>query len=430
MTLDELLARHTTRIDEKRWKNPTEIAGDFYTDGTNWAVVRDRSRVAQGGLIELFKELHGTEEILLMADSLGGRAEVEKRLSSSELTAAREGEARCKLITEAAAFYQAQLRVSHEGKALFGERGLTPENMEVLRCGWAGSKKTELCTHLIAKGFAVQDITTLGLASVLKDQRKVDKFTNRMVLPIVSEFGNVIGLNARRTGDEEEAKSKGDFSAAQKYLLSAKCDKSAHPAMLARALETAKKSGSIVFCEGMFDGITARKATLNAFALNGASASEKLIRRIANLGLRVGLCLDLDKAGRTQTAKILRQFWKYGVKPSAASFPNEMKDIDGYIRGGGKVAEVKWEKGVERVVADMELLKLDWKTLSGEFADHGDMLRAVNLLTQGMEPEALAQAREAATREVLAAAGHAAKPCTRDFTTARRENDAPLGLAR
>jgi DNA primase len=431
MTLNDLLARHTGRIDEKRWRNPTGIAGEFFSDGENWAVVRDRSRVARGGLIELFKELHGTKEILLVAEELGGREAVESRLSHTELITAKEGELRCKIVSEASEYYYAQLRATHEGKALFADRGLSEENMETLRCGWAGAKKTGLFSHLAEKGFATEDITGLGLACVLKEGRRADKFTNRMVLPVFSEFGYIVGLNARRTGDEEEARSKGDFSAAQKYLLSANCDKSEHPELLARALETAKKTGSIVFCEGKFDAVTARKAGFNAIALNGASASEMLIHRISNLGLRAGICLDYDKAGRTQTAKILRQFWKHGAKPVVAAFPGEAKDIDEFVRKmNGKASDVRWVKGVDRVVADMEFLKIDWKDLSKDFADHGDMLRAVNLMTQGlgMDAESLAQARESATREVLSAAGLATTSCARDFTAQRKSNDAPLAM--
>ena len=95
----------------------------------------------------------------------------------------------------------------HLEKFLAG-RQFSLEQGEEFGCGWAPNSYDALLTHLVAKGFAVQEAVEAGLARKKEGGGAYDYFRGRVTWPIFDSAGRVIGFGARRVLDEDKIEAK------------------------------------------------------------------------------------------------------------------------------------------------------------------------------------------------------------------------------
>lgn len=401
LTLDSLLAEHTRTDANGRLRNPTDIPGAFIREGDDkWAIVDKGVRMTGGDTLDLFLALHGAREALVLSECgmLPEREALLRRLTPERKTDALEGERMVALMSAAADFYAGQLHETNLANGMFVERGLTPQQIERAQCGWAGAG-SRLSTHLMRK-FSADDIRAYGLGFFGHGGLK-DKNQFRMVLPVVSEFGNVVGLNARLARAEQDAKAAGDLMADRKYLLTAKLDKEDNPILLREALATAKRTKSIIVCEGAFDAFPARRNGLNAMSLNGTSMSDAIVRRIANLGYKVGIALDMDKPGRKGTAKLIEQFWRHGALPLVASFDTGHKDIGEFLSAGNGPDKLAWTPGMTWYAANLSEIDRSFSSAIETLPTMGSVMRLTSALAKhaGLDAAQTQQLHRAAALE-------------------------------
>ncbi|MEZ5294533.1 MAG: DNA primase [Vicinamibacterales bacterium] len=116
--------------------------------------------------------------------------------------------------TESAAEREALLKMHEVAAAHFGEqlaspagarhreylqknRGLTPQTVDALRLGWAPPTRDALYRRLKDQGFPEGLIRQSGLVSVRDDGTVVDRFRNRLMVPIARDSGSIVAFGGR-----------------------------------------------------------------------------------------------------------------------------------------------------------------------------------------------------------------------------------------
>ncbi len=83
------------------------------------------------------------------------------------------------------------------------ERGFTLEHAEQFGCGYAPAGWDRLTKHLQQKGFSFKEIEAAGLGRMGK-RGPIDRFHRRLLWPIRSVSGDVIGFGARKLFDDDK----------------------------------------------------------------------------------------------------------------------------------------------------------------------------------------------------------------------------------
>ncbi|MBP5786079.1 MAG: DNA primase [Aeriscardovia sp.] len=111
---------------------------------------------------------------------------------------------------EAELFFRQSAEKDPEGhleKFLAG-RDFTMEQGAQFGCGWAPNSYDALLSHLVSKGFAVEEAVDAGLARKKAGGGAYDYFRGRVIWPISDSAGSVIGFGARRVLDEDKIEAK------------------------------------------------------------------------------------------------------------------------------------------------------------------------------------------------------------------------------
>src|ERR1700759_3399138 len=159
--------------------------------------------------VQKIEHVRFVEAVELLADRVGrtitytGAATTNgqrDRWSRSRLLAAN---------AEALAFYAAALE---SPEAQLGRKYLTERNFDAdaarhFGCGFAPSGWEKLTKHLLRKGFEFKELEAAGLS---KEGRRgpMDRFHRRLLWPIRSSAGEVIGFGARRLFDDDTMEAK------------------------------------------------------------------------------------------------------------------------------------------------------------------------------------------------------------------------------
>src|ERR1700744_2948784 len=132
--------------------------------------------------------------------------------SGSATSVQRDRGSRSRLIAAnaaAAEFYAAELESDEAAPArqYLTERHFDAEAARRFGCGFAPSGWEKLTKHLLRKGFEFKELEAAGLS---KEGRRgpMDRFHRRLLWPIRSSAGEVIGFGARRLFDDDTMEAK------------------------------------------------------------------------------------------------------------------------------------------------------------------------------------------------------------------------------
>ncbi len=124
----------------------------------------------------------------------------ELEVGDGQVESASEREALLKMHEVAAGYFAEHLASPAGGRIrdyLTQERGLTPTTIAALRLGWAPPSRDGLRQRLAQQGFAEGLIRQSGLVSVRDDGAVVDRFRNRLMVPIARDAGSIIAFGGR-----------------------------------------------------------------------------------------------------------------------------------------------------------------------------------------------------------------------------------------
>ncbi len=197
----------------------------------------------------------------------------------------------------AAKFYQAILRDSPQAtgaRNYLSSRKIDPAMVEKFRLGASVNEWDALAQFLKRKGYSEELLVESGLCLRRKSGSGViDRFKNRIMVPLCDPNGRVLGFTARVLpgAGEEEAK----------YMNSPETPVY-HKGHMLYGLHLAKsgarKAGEMIIVEGNLDVIASHQAEVeNVVASSGTALTEDQLRTLSRYVKRLVFCLDDDAAG-------------------------------------------------------------------------------------------------------------------------------------
>jgi DNA primase catalytic core len=200
------------------------------------------------------------------------------------------------------------------------------------RLGYAPPGWTGLTEHLRGAGFTDDEILTAGLGTRARTGRVVDRFRDRLVLPIraagATQDAGVVGFVGRRN---PTADTVGDDQRTPKYLNTGHTPlyrKGEQLFGLVEAAATLDRGGVAVLVEGPLDALAVEAATGGSkagVAVLGTALTDAQAGRLRDaLGPgsdRVVVATDADLAGRLAAARAYTALTGHGLDPRAVGFP-------------------------------------------------------------------------------------------------------------
>ena len=231
----------------------------------------------------------------------------------------------------AAAYFHYLLTKTEHGKAAreyLKERGFSEETINNFGMGYSDIYPNDLYLYLKKKGYTDEQLKDSGLVEISEKKGAVDKFWNRVMVPITDINGKVIAFGGRVLGD-----------AKPKYLNTketAVFDKSHN--LFAMSIARRSKKRGIIICEGYMDVIAMHQAGFdNAVASLGTAftiGQAGIIKRYTD---EVYLAYDSDGAGTNATLKAIGILREVGLTTRVIDM-KPYKDPDEFIKNLGKEA--------------------------------------------------------------------------------------------
>ena len=247
---------------------------------------------------------------------------------------------------EAARFYHRQL-YSPEGKeALEYLRGraLTEKTIIHFGLGYSPKSRFELVNHLKSKGFTNAELIQANLANESRRGYPFDRFSDRVMFPIIDLRGNVIGFGGRTMQDIKP-----------KYLNTSETpafNKSRN--LFALQFAKNKANGQLILVEGYMDVIALHQAGFeNAVATLGTALTQEQATIIKRYCDEVVICYDADEAGQKATARAINILRPTGVNIKVLTVPNG-KDPDEFIKSYGNQGAGRFRMLLEKSGSDVE----------------------------------------------------------------------------
>ena len=253
------------------------------------------------------------------------------KISSNTSKEALKQERLENIMNEAAKFYSFYLKNSEEGtEALkyLHDRGISDEIIEKFRIGLAPSLSDGLYQFLIKKGFSELDLIELGLVKQGENNKIHDIFRIRVMFPLASSNGKIVGFSGRIYTVSNQAK----YINSNENVLFHKGEvlyNMHNAALFARQLD------KIYLFEGFMDVIAAYRAGVkNGVATMGTALTKEHIASILSVTKNIVLCFDGDEAGIKAMRRSAKMLSSYNIIPEAVVLPNN-QDPDEYIKEYG-----------------------------------------------------------------------------------------------
>ena len=236
----------------------------------------------------------------------------------------------------AAKFFHQQMLETEEGKNIglsyFRERGFREDIIKKFELGYSPDAWAALSEKAVADGFNIQFLEDTGL-TIRKDKDKIyDRFRGRVMFPIHSFTGRVIGFGGRTLKTDK---------AVPKYVNSPESD-IYHKSNVLYGLFFAKKSmrdeDNCYLVEGYADVLSVNQAGVeNVVASSGTSLTVEQIRLIGRFTKNITILYDGDEAGIKASLRGLDMILEEGLNVKVVLFADG-HDPDSYVQKFGSAA--------------------------------------------------------------------------------------------
>ena len=251
------------------------------------------------------------------------------------------------------------------------KRGLDKEICKEFLIGYAPSIKAEyqLIDFLKSKNVKEDELLDIGLAKK-KYNNLYCYFYDRIIIPIVSANGKIMGFGGRTINSSEP-----------KYLNSPESDVFSKRNTLFGAYNIKKKNQNIeniILCEGYMDVIALYKFGYPAVASLGTAVSEKQIDLLTKLSKNIFVVFDGDKAGKNASIRLFEKLLPLIKTDNVFRFvflPNDLDPEEYLIKNGKKnfnllleksynISDIIWLIGLKNKINDSpeEIAKF-WKLI-------------------------------------------------------------------
>ena len=272
--------------------------------------------------------------------------EVEETVQSdSEKAAAGERESMYLVSEYARTYFQNTLLKTDAGKAIglsyFKERGFTDETIKEFQLGYSTDDWSGLTDAALKKGYQLKYLEQTGL-TIVKETKQFDRFKGRVMFPIHSMSGRVLGFGGRILAKNEKA---------AKYLNSPESDiyhKSKVLYGIYYAKQTIAKEDNCYLVEGYTDVIQFhQKGIKNVVSSSGTALTPDQIRLINRLTKNITVLFDGDPAGIRAALRGIDLILEQGMNVKICTFPlgedpdsfakqNTLEELRAYLKENAK----------------------------------------------------------------------------------------------
>ena len=310
--------------------------------------------------------------------------EVEETVQSdSEKAAAGERESMYLVSEYARTYFQNTLLKTDAGKAIglsyFKERGFTDETIKEFQLGYSTDDWSGLTDAALKKGYQLKYLEQTGL-TIVKETKQFDRFKGRVMFPIHSMSGRVLGFGGRILAKNEKA---------AKYLNSPESDiyhKSKVLYGIYYAKQTIAKEDNCYLVEGYTDVIQFhQKGIKNVVSSSGTALTPDQIRLINRLTKNITVLFDGDPAGIRAALRGIDLILEQGMNVKICTFPegedpdsfakqNTLEELQAYLKENAKdfiayKASLLMEEAQNDPVAKANLIR-DMVTSISKVADN------------------------------------------------------------
>ena len=272
--------------------------------------------------------------------------EIEETVQSdSDKEAAGERESMYLVSEFARTYYQNTLQKTDQGKAIglsyFKERGFTDETIQEFQLGFSTDAWSGFTDTALKKGYKLKYLESTGL-SIVKGEKQFDRFKGRVLFPIHSMSGRVLGFGGRILAKNEKA---------AKYLNSPESD-IYHKSKVLYGIYYAKqmiaKEDNCYLVEGYTDVIQFhQKGIKNVVSSSGTALTPDQIRLINRLTKNITVLFDGDPAGIRASLRGIDLILEQGMNVKICTFPqgedpdsfakqNTLEELKDYLKSNAK----------------------------------------------------------------------------------------------
>ena len=232
-------------------------------------------------------------------------------------------------VTEfAQSFFSKILSESEEGKniglAYFQERGFTSESIDRFHLGYSPDQWDALTKAALDAGFQEEFLLSSGL-TIQKGEKQFDRFKGRVMFPIHSMSGRVMGFGGRILKQDKQA---------AKYVNSPESEvyqKSKVLYGLYQAKQHIAKESNCYLVEGYTDVIQMHQAGIqNVVSSSGTALTTDQVRLIRRLTDTITLLFDGDAAGLRAAMRGVDIILEAGMQVFICKFPDG-EDPDSFV---------------------------------------------------------------------------------------------------
>ncbi|MCO4292887.1 DNA primase [Solitalea sp. MAHUQ-68] len=218
------------------------------------------------------------------------------------------------------------------GQSYFKERGFREETLKKFQLGYCADRWDDFTQAALKASYKEEYLVTTGLTIKKEDGKTFDRYKGRVIFPIHSLTGRVIGFGGRvlKTGDKTA-----------KYVNSPESliyHKSQTLYGIYFAKNKIRDENNCFLAEGYTDVISLHQSGIeNVVASSGTSLTVEQIRLINRFTQNVTILYDGDAAGIKASLRGIDMILEEGLNVKIVLFPDG-HDPDSYVRSVGGTA--------------------------------------------------------------------------------------------
>ena len=226
-------------------------------------------------------------------------------------------------------YFQNILHKTDQGKAIglsyFKERGFTNDTIKTYNLGYSLDEWQAFTDEALGKGYQLEFLEKTGL-TIVKEDKRFDRFKGRVMFPIHSMSGRILGFGGRILAADKKA---------AKYVNSPESEvyhKSKVLYGLFHAKQSIAKEDNCFLVEGYTDVIQFHQTGIkNVVASSGTALTPEQIRLINRLTKNITVLFDGDAAGIRASIRGIDLILEQGLNVKVVMFPNG-EDPDSFAK--------------------------------------------------------------------------------------------------
>ena len=282
----------------------------------------------------------------------------------------------------ASSYFQDKLSEKEEINKYLLDRGLSLNTIKNFNLGYSTDSQNNFYKKANDNGYSDKYLIETGLV-IDSDNKKIDRFRDRIIFPIKSIAGRVLGFGGRII-DSNKKTAKYINSPESKIYIKSK--------ILYGIYESKQfivKDDTCLLVEGYMDVIQLHEHGIkNVLASSGTSLTKDQIILIKRLTSNIVVLFDGDQAGVSASLRSIDLILEEGLNVKICSFP-EGDDPDSFVRKNKKEKMLEFINNESKDFVDFKLL------INKDFEDDEDkkvsvirnILKSISLIPDTLKQE-------------------------------------------